>query len=63
MFEFQEIIPDEETQAEMARLMDLVKKAKIQQVFNDPMFPNALDSEEHKAYLETTYLLDITRYN
>jgi hypothetical protein len=63
MFEFQEIEPDEEAQAKLGRLIDLVRKARIQQVFSDPMFPDALSSDEHKAYLETTYLLDTTRYN
>ena len=34
MFEFEEIIPNEEVQAKLNRLMDLFKKAKIEQVFN-----------------------------
>jgi hypothetical protein len=63
MFEFEEIIPNKEVQAKLDRLMALFKKAKIEQVFNDPMFADALKSEAYRAYLETTYLLDTTKHN
>ena len=58
--------PDEDNKNEhemIERLFAEARKHRDTNIFNNPLYPNVLGTEELDAYIETTYIFDKTRWN
>ena len=62
---FDEVPANEEkdSQEVLQHLLDAARKMRDAQVFNNPMFPDVLNTPEFRDYIEETYLMDRDRWN
>jgi hypothetical protein len=57
------MLENEENHEEIERLFTEMRKHRDTNLFNNPMYPNVLGTDELSVYLETTYIFDKGRWN